>query len=45
MRSIKEEVDEMKTLILENMQQALPLPNGVPVLADAGAGENWLEAH
>ncbi len=41
----KEEVDEMKTLILENMQQALPLPNGVPVLADAGAGENWLEAH
>ena len=35
----------MKKLILENMQKALPLPNDVPVMAEAGAGDNWLEAH
>ena len=43
--TLKEEVEEMKILILENMQNALPLPNNVPVLAEAGAGDNWLEAH
>lgn len=42
---LKEEVEEMKSLILEGMQQALPLPNGVPVVAEVGMGENWLEAH
>jgi DNA polymerase-1 len=43
--TLKEEVDEMKKLILQNMQSALPLPNDVPVVAEAGAGDNWLEAH
>jgi DNA polymerase-1 len=43
--TLNEEVDEMKKLILENMQSALPLPNDVPVVAEAGAGDNWLEAH
>ena len=43
--TLREEVEEMKILILENMKNALPLPNNVPVLAEAGAGENWLEAH
>jgi len=43
--TLKEEVDEMKKLILQNMQSALPLPNDVPVIAEAGAGDNWLEAH
>ena len=43
--TLKEEVEEMKILILENMQNALALPNNVPVLAEAGAGDNWLEAH
>ena len=43
--TLKEEVDEMKNLILQNMQSALPLPNDVPVVAEAGAGDNWLEAH
>ena len=41
----REEVDELMPLIIECMQIALPLPNGVPVVAEAGVGENWLEAH
>jgi DNA polymerase-1 len=41
----KDEADTLKALVLANMQQALPLPNGVPVVAEAGMGENWLEAH
>ncbi|HSF46204.1 MAG TPA: DNA polymerase I [Chitinophagaceae bacterium] len=41
----RDEVDVLKALVLENMQSALPLPNGVPVVAESGVGENWLEAH
>ncbi len=41
----KEEVEELKMLILENMKLAMPLPNSVPVEAEAGTGDNWLEAH
>jgi DNA polymerase I len=41
----REEAGELKLLVLENMQNALPLPNNVPVVAEAGLGENWLEAH
>lgn len=40
-----EEVDQLKPLILECMQTALPLPNEVPVIAEVGQGTNWLEAH
>lgn len=43
--ALKEEVAELKPLILENMQSALPLPNEVPVIAECGEGENWLAAH
>jgi len=43
--TLKEEADEMKKLILENMENALILPNNVPVLAEAGIGDNWLVAH
>ncbi|HOZ83953.1 MAG TPA: DNA polymerase I [Niabella sp.] len=43
--ALREEVNELRLLILENMQTALPLPNGVPVIAECGQGENWLEAH
>ncbi len=43
--TLREEVDELKPLILENMEAALPLPFGVPVIAECGQGENWLEAH
>ncbi|MBU3676000.1 MAG: DNA polymerase I, partial [Chitinophagaceae bacterium] len=41
----RSEIETMKALILEHMQKAMPLPNEVPVLAEVGLGENWLEAH
>ncbi len=41
----REEAETLRALVLENMQSAMPLPNGVPVVAEAGIGENWLEAH
>ncbi len=41
----RSEVDVLKPLILENMQEAMILPNNVPVIAECGSGENWLEAH
>jgi DNA polymerase-1 len=41
----KSEIDEIKTLVLNDMQTSLLLPNGVPVLAESGVGENWLVAH
>lgn len=43
--ALKSEVKELKPLIIENMQIAMLLPNEVPVIADCGEGENWLEAH
>lgn len=43
--ALKSEVKELKPLIIENMQIALPLPNNVPVIAECGQGVNWLEAH
>ncbi|WP_460759932.1 DNA polymerase I [Niabella terrae] len=43
--ALMDEVDELKPLILEHMQAALPLPNAVPVIAECGQGANWLEAH
>ncbi|WP_430894847.1 MULTISPECIES: DNA polymerase I [unclassified Paraflavitalea] len=43
--ALKEEVKELKPLIIENMQSALLLPGGVPVIAECGQGNNWLEAH
>ena len=39
------EVNELRPLILENMQNAMPLPEAVPVIAECGQGINWLEAH
>ena len=42
---LKEEVDDMKTLILNCMQHAMVLPNDVPIVAEVGIGENWLVAH
>ncbi len=41
----KPEVEEIKTLILKEMKNAMKLPNGVPVEAEIGQGDNWLEAH
>ncbi|NCU05631.1 MAG: DNA polymerase I [Chitinophagaceae bacterium] len=42
---LKEEADEIKALIIDCMQTAMPLTHGVPVIAEAGTGVNWLEAH
>jgi DNA polymerase-1 len=39
------EVEDAKTLIRTSMEAAMPLPHGVPVVAEAGSGTNWLEAH
>ncbi|MBL7738333.1 MAG: DNA polymerase I [Chitinophagaceae bacterium] len=43
--ALKTEVKELKPLIIECMQSAMPLPHGVPVTAECGEGKNWLEAH
>jgi DNA polymerase-1 len=43
--ALKSEAEALKTLIVDCMRSALPLPNGVPVEAEAGMGSNWLEAH
>ncbi len=42
---VKKEVADIKALVLDCMQTAMLLPNGVPVIAEAGTGDNWLEAH
>lgn len=41
----RSEVEILKPLILDAMKNAMPLPNDVPVEAEIGVGENWLEAH
>ncbi len=43
--AVKEEAESLKPVILECMQSAMTLPNGVPVIAEVGEGVNWLEAH
>ena len=43
--ALKTEAKELKPLIIECMQSAMKLPNGVPVTAECGEGKNWLEAH
>jgi DNA polymerase I len=39
----KPELDEIKNLVIFEMEHAVNLD--VPLLVDAGSGENWLEAH
>ncbi len=43
--ALKSEVKELKPLIIECMQSAMFLPHKVPVIAECGEGNNWLEAH
>ena len=43
--ALKSEAKELKPLIIENMQDAMKLPNKVPIVAECGQGENWLVAH
>ncbi|MDA3616687.1 DNA polymerase I [Polluticaenibacter yanchengensis] len=41
----KPELDTIKEIVVRNMETAFLLPNGVPVVAEAGTGNNWLQAH
>ncbi len=41
----RDEVEIIKPIIIDCMQTALLLPNGVPAEAEIGSGINWLEAH
>ena len=38
-----EEEDKIKEIVVEEMQNALPME--IPAVVDVGVGENWLEAH
>lgn len=42
---LKDEIEIIKPIIIECMQSAMILPNEVPIVAEVGVGENWLEAH
>jgi len=41
--AFKPETDQLKKLVLEEMSMALPF--NVPLVAAAGTGQNWLDAH
>lgn len=38
-----DEKDKVENIVIEEMQNAYPL--SVPLIADAGFGKDWLEAH
>lgn len=42
---IKDEEEILKPIIIDCMQSAMVLPNNIPIIAEIGAGTNWLEAH
>jgi DNA polymerase-1 len=42
---LKEEVEAVNPVILHCMQTAMELPNDIPIVAELGVGDNWLEAH
>ncbi len=39
----KDEVEILKKLVVEEMEKAMPM--NVPIKAEVGTGDNWLEAH
>lgn len=41
----RDEEAELIPKIVDAMQNALPLPENVPIKVDSGTGANWLEAH
>ena len=43
--ALKSEAAQLKPLIIQSMEEALALPHDVPVIAECGQGNNWLEAH
>ncbi len=42
--AFNDELEDLKQLVIENMEAALPLGE-VPVVVDTGIGANWFEAH
>lgn len=40
-----DEKESIEKMVKEKMENAMELPNNVPVIAEAGFGKNWLEAH
>ncbi|MBR1547699.1 MAG: hypothetical protein IJ637_03110, partial [Prevotella sp.] len=40
---LPEEKERVERIVIDEMQQAISLK--VPLLADSGFGDNWLEAH
>jgi DNA polymerase-1 len=42
---LQEELNDIKPVIINAMQAAMVLPHEVPIIAEAGVGKNWLEAH
>lgn len=40
-----EEVEAVRDLVKRGMEGSLALPNDVPVIAEAGSGRSWLDAH
>ena len=43
--ALRSEAAQLKPLIIQSMEEALALPHDVPVIAECGQGNNWLEAH
>jgi DNA polymerase-1 len=41
----EDELEAVKSVVLESMQQAMKLPNDIPTDAEIGFGKTWLEAH
>ena len=39
----KDEIDQLKTLVVQEMENAINL--SIPLTVDSGMGQNWLEAH
>jgi DNA polymerase-1 len=42
---VPEEKEDLIPKIIAAMEQALPLPNAVPILVEHGCGQDWLQAH
>jgi DNA polymerase-1 len=41
----RNEIEIVRPIIIREMENAMVLPNGVPIKAESGVGDNWLEAH